>query len=466
MPGRIFISYRRGDEPGFAHALYARLEQVFSNKQLFMDVEGGIPAGADFVVVLEAEVAQCDVLLALIGQGWLTATDKTGARRLEKPDDFVRIEIESAMRMGKHVIPVLINRTEMPSATDLPRPLQPLARRNAVRLTQERFKGDVEGLIEALKGALHQTEGTSHAARTAKDRGAPTRRWLLYGLSGATVAAIAGGAIWILQPRPPSRPSLIRTFTGHRAAVWSVAFSPDGRTALSGSEDKTLKLWEIAAGNELRTFTGHSGPVLSVTFSPDGRTALSSSADETVRLWEVATGKELRSFTGHSNKISSVAFSPDGHTALSGSHDGTLKLWDVATGAELRTFGGRLSRALGGLLSRVFSVAFSPDGHTALFGSRDLTLTLWEMATGNELRTLTGHSNMINSVAFSSDGRSALSASEDKTLKLWEVATGMELRTFTGHLDAVHSVAFSPDGRTALSSSRDRTLKLWDLTVL
>src|SRR5262245_33469275 len=68
MPSRIFISYRRGDEPGFAHALYARLEQVFSNKQLFMDVEGGIPAGADFVEVLEAQVAQCDVLLALIGQ--------------------------------------------------------------------------------------------------------------------------------------------------------------------------------------------------------------------------------------------------------------------------------------------------------------------------------------------------------------------------------------------------------------
>src|SRR5262244_1246980 len=103
MPGRIFISYRRGDEPGFAHALYARLEQAFSVQQLFMDVEGGIPAGADFVEVLEAEIAQCDVLLALIGQSWLTAKDETGARRLEKPDDFVRIEIESSMRMGKHV---------------------------------------------------------------------------------------------------------------------------------------------------------------------------------------------------------------------------------------------------------------------------------------------------------------------------------------------------------------------------
>jgi hypothetical protein len=101
MPGTIFISYRRGDEPGFAHALYGRLEQAFSAKQLFMDVEGGIPAGADFVEVLEAQVARCEVLLALIGQGWLAATDKSGARRLDSPDDFVRVEIASALRLGK-----------------------------------------------------------------------------------------------------------------------------------------------------------------------------------------------------------------------------------------------------------------------------------------------------------------------------------------------------------------------------
>src|SRR5712675_132577 len=114
MPGRIFLNYRRGDEPGFALALYGRLEQSFSAEQLFMDVEGGIPAGDDFVKVLETQVAQCDVLLALIGQDWLSVTDDTGARRLENPDDFVRIEIESAMRLGKRVIPVLVNKAEMP----------------------------------------------------------------------------------------------------------------------------------------------------------------------------------------------------------------------------------------------------------------------------------------------------------------------------------------------------------------
>src|SRR5436309_2358022 len=146
MTGRIFINYRRGDEPGFALALYGRLEQAFSTDQLFLDVDN-IPAGQDFVLVLNEQVAKCDVLLALIGRTWLSATDETGKRRLDSPDDFVRIEIESAMRLGKRVIPVLLNKAEMPRAMELPEPLRPFARRNAVRLAQERFKSDVQGLI-------------------------------------------------------------------------------------------------------------------------------------------------------------------------------------------------------------------------------------------------------------------------------------------------------------------------------
>jgi hypothetical protein len=107
MTGKIFLSYRREDEPGFALALFGRLEQSFPSERLFMDVEGGIAAGQDFVRVLEDEVSSCDVMLALIGSKWLTATDEMGRRRLDNPQDFVRIEIESAIRFGKRVIPVL-----------------------------------------------------------------------------------------------------------------------------------------------------------------------------------------------------------------------------------------------------------------------------------------------------------------------------------------------------------------------
>jgi eukaryotic-like serine/threonine-protein kinase len=119
------------------------------------------------------------------------------------------------------------------------------------------------------------------------------------------------------------------SFAGHSKLVWSVAISPDGRTALSGSHDKTLKLWELATGKELRTFTGHTGPVNSVAIARDGRTALSGSSDNTLKLWDLASGKQLRTLTGHSEGVSRVAIAPDGRTAISGSGDNTLKLWDT-----------------------------------------------------------------------------------------------------------------------------------------
>ena len=158
MTGKIFLSYRREDAAGFALALFGRLEQSFPSERLFMDVEGGIGAGQDFVRVIEDEVSLCDVMLVLIGPDWLTVTDEAGRRRLENPEDFVRIEVESALKFGKRVIPVLVHKTEMPRADALPEPLKALARRNAVGLTQERFKADAQGLIKALEDALAEVE--------------------------------------------------------------------------------------------------------------------------------------------------------------------------------------------------------------------------------------------------------------------------------------------------------------------
>ncbi len=248
----------------------------------------------------------------------------------------------------------------------------------------------------------------------------------------------------------------LRTFEGHSDKVCSVAFSPDGKTVLSGSDDKTLKLWDIASGKELKTFIGHSHWVNSVAFSPDGKTALSGSKDESLKLWDVASGKELKTFTGHFGSIISVIFSPDGKTALSGSLDKTLKLWDIATGKPLKTFKGHSKS--------VFSVAFSPDGKTALSGSLDKTLKLWNVASGKELKTLKGHSHSVYSVAFSPyGGRSALSAGEENILRLWDISSGKTLKAFAGHFHFVWSTAFNPDGRFILSGSDDKTLKLWDI---
>src|SRR5262245_5063873 len=153
MSGTIFINYRRGDDPGSTGRLFDQLEAVFPRDQLFMDVDN-IPPGRDFVRVLEEQVAQCDVLLAVIGRGWLDARDHEGVRRLDKPDDFVRIEIASALREDKLVIPVLVQDARMPRPDELPEAIKPLARRHAVRLTHEKFKADTQGLIRAIQQAL------------------------------------------------------------------------------------------------------------------------------------------------------------------------------------------------------------------------------------------------------------------------------------------------------------------------
>lgn len=171
MSGKIFVNYRRGDEPGFAGRLFDRLEGAFSSEQLFMDVDNIAP-GRDFVRELQTQVDECDVLLAIIGPDWLDAHDDQGRRRLENHDDFVRIEIESGLNLGKRVIPVLVNNTQMPRPEMLPDTMKPLARRNAVRLTHDRFRADAQGLIKVLQAALAEAEVARREAADGKARDA------------------------------------------------------------------------------------------------------------------------------------------------------------------------------------------------------------------------------------------------------------------------------------------------------
>jgi hypothetical protein len=166
MLDKIFISYRREDDPGYALALFARLEQSLPNVYVFMDVEGGIGPGRDFVQVIEEQISACDVMLVMIGSKWLNAVDDVGRRRLDNPHDFVRIEVETALRLGKRVIPLLVHQTEMPRADTLSEPLKPLVRRNAVRLRQDRFEADTHGLIKALEDALAEAEVARQQAAT------------------------------------------------------------------------------------------------------------------------------------------------------------------------------------------------------------------------------------------------------------------------------------------------------------
>ena len=155
MSGQIFISYRREESRWSARSLRDRLCRDFDPKQIFMDIDA-IALGEDFVEAIETTVAKCDVLIAVIGNNWLTSKDDEGNRRLDNPEDFVRMEIGVALKRKIRVIPVLVDGALMPQSTDLPEDLKPLVRRNALLITETGFDGDCQRLATAIEQVLEK----------------------------------------------------------------------------------------------------------------------------------------------------------------------------------------------------------------------------------------------------------------------------------------------------------------------
>lgn len=251
----------------------------------------------------------------------------------------------------------------------------------------------------------------------------------------------------------------LSTLTGHTESVWAVAITADGKIAVSASDDCTLKVWDLASGENLKTLRGHDDIVraVAVTVTIEGQWIVSGSRDCTLKVWDLANGHEIRTLVGHTDLVSAVAVTADGKLTISASTDGTIKVWDLASGGELNTFRGH-SR-------EVWAVAIAPHKQWIVSASDDHTLKVWDLASGRTLHTLVGHKREVRAVAVTADEKLVVSGSTDSTIKVWDLASGHEIRTLTGHSWSVTSVAITEDTRWLVSASADKTLKVWDLHI-
>ncbi|MEM1239776.1 MAG: DnaJ domain-containing protein [Cyanobacteria bacterium P01_H01_bin.26] len=288
------------------------------------------------------------------------------------------------------------------------------------------------------------------------------------------------------------------TLSRHTQTVAAVAITRDGKKLVTGSHDKTLRLWSTKTGSLLKTFSDHTKAIYCVAVSWDGKLAASGGADQTVKIWDIRTGELLRSlgnlFLGHSETITALAFSPNGQTLASAGLDKTARLWSLKSGKEIYTlkdytapilalaiswdgktivYGGEgkllsMRHTKTGKLIRSFpidgqpnrAVALSRQGSLLAVGS-STEIILWNSHYRKKLLQLKGHTKAISSLSFSADGQILVSGSYDKTVRLWNVSTGETIDTLTGHQAAVFSVAYSLDGKLIVSSSADKTIRLW-----
>ncbi|MGH6936567.1 MAG: toll/interleukin-1 receptor domain-containing protein, partial [Methylocella sp.] len=377
MAAKVFISCRRDDSAGQAGRIQDRLEREFGRDLLFMDVDA-IPLGMNFAKVLHEEVAKCGVLLAVIGPNWLDGRDEDGNRRLDNPNDFVRIEIAAALQRDIPVIPILLDGARVPKAAQLPEDLEELALRNGLDVRHASFHYDMDKLIRGLKGQLGHA-----AAPPAPPLPSEDRRKIEEGEARQGEDECHSEEAEAKPLAPPKREhgsaeplmGLVRTLTGHSQSINCIAIARDGMTLASGCSRIIFKpelwIWDIASGKVRTKLAGHTTSVHDLAFSPNG-TILASGATDALRLWSMPDGKPLHTFSNKSNcNVLSVAFSPDGATLAAGGNEATVRLW--------RCMDGKLLRILEEPEGAVQSLAFSPDGTLLAAAAAGGMVRIWRL---------------------------------------------------------------------------------------
>src|ERR1019366_6575618 len=224
---------------------------------------------------------------------------------------------------------------------------------------------------------------------------------------------ISGGKDGMLLLWDADTGQMIRKFTQHPQEIRSAVFAPAGDQIASAS-GFTVRLYDVR-GQEIRRFSGHSGTIKCLAFSPDGKRLVTGSDDKSIRIWDVHGGREVLRLNRHTAGITALAYLGETNRLLSASRDQTVRMWDLRSGLETEAFEAHAGN--------LFDIAESADGTRLASAHFDTIIRLWDIESAREIGQCVGHKQMVSALAFTPDGKRLLSAGQDHTLRLWAVAT-------------------------------------------
>lgn len=277
---------------------------------------------------------------------------------------------------------------------------------------------------------------------------------------GNQLAVTSSTGIWLYNINTGKEEAFLK---GHTELVTSVAYSPDGQTLASASNDWTVRLWDVRSRQHIKTLQAHKAPVNTVTYSPDGNT-LASGGNDGILLWNVEDWQHRHIFKGKSASTTSLVYSPDDQTLTSGSRDGKIHLWDTIDGRRTQTFSGHEHEqhvVPERYAQYLTSLAYSPDGNTLASWSNG-ELLLLDSVNGMPMETVDFYKFQVSSLTFSHSGSIIVTGCHDGSIYFWDKDDLTQIRKLQGHVDKVTSVVYSPNSNIYASASMDGTIRLWD----